>query len=87
MSTLHHNVSVFKLTELGELKCRNLMVEDHGEAAQRAILQDHKNKLNQAAQRLARLVEQLQNTSDKMDVDSEDDTLENEDHETSEQRN
>jgi hypothetical protein len=61
------------------------MVEDHGEAAQRAILQDQKNKLNQAAQRLARLVEQLRNTSD-MEVDSEDDTMEQEDHhETDEQ--
>jgi hypothetical protein len=60
------------------------MVEDHGEAAQRAILQDQKNKLNQAAQRLARLVEQLRNTSD-MEVDSEDDTMEVEDQETDEQ--
>jgi hypothetical protein len=62
------------------------MVEDHGEAAQRAILQDQKNKLNQAAQRLARLVEQLRNTSDmEVDVDSEYDTMENEHHETDEQ--
>jgi hypothetical protein len=60
------------------------MVEDHGEATQRAILQDQKNKLNQAAQRLARLVEQLRNTSD-MEVDSEDDTMEVEDHEADEQ--
>ena len=59
---------------LGELKCRNLMVEDHGEAAQRAILQDKKNKLNQAAQRLAKLVEQLCSTSNNIDLKSEHDT-------------
>lgn len=60
------------------------MVEDHGEAAQRAILQDQKNKLSQAAQRLARLVEQLRNTSD-IEIDSEDDTMEVEDQEADEQ--
>ena len=76
-----------KLTVLGELKCRNLMVEDHGEAAQRAVLQDQKSKLNQAAERLARLVEQLQSTSNGVDPDSEDDTMEDEDNQTDGQPN
>jgi uncharacterized protein YlxW (UPF0749 family) len=39
------------------------MVEDHGEAAQRAALQEEKSKLNHAAERLAKLVEELQSTA------------------------
>jgi hypothetical protein len=76
-----------KLTAVGESKCRNLMVEDHGEAAQRAVLQDQKSKLGQAAERLARLVEQLRSTSNGMDPDSEDDTMEDEDNQTDGQPN
>lgn len=55
------------------------MVEDHGEAAQRAALQEQKMKLKQAAERLAKLVEELETTSNDVDVDvdSEDDTMEN----------
>jgi hypothetical protein len=49
------------------------MVEDHGEATQRAALQNEKQKLNQAAERLAKLVHELQVTSDDEDIESEDD--------------
>ena len=51
------------------------MVEDHGEATQRAALQNEKQKLNQAAERLAKLVHELQVTSDDEDIESEDDTM------------
>lgn len=46
------------------------MVEDHGEAIQRLALQEQKNKLNKAAERLAKLVEELQVTSNGMDIDN-----------------
>ena len=57
------------LTSTGESKCRNLMVEDHGEAEQRTALQEQKNKLNRAADRLAKLVQELQGSSRDMDID------------------
>jgi hypothetical protein len=60
---------IVMLTPIAELKCRNLMVEDHGEAVQRAGLQDQKKKLNQAAERLAKLVEELQVSSNDMGID------------------
>lgn len=52
-----------------ESKCRNLMVEDHGEAEQRTALQEQKNKLNRAADRLAKLVQELRVSSRDMDID------------------
>ena len=45
------------------------MVEDHGEAVQRAALQEQKNKLNHAAERLAKLVRELEGPSSNMDID------------------
>jgi hypothetical protein len=48
-----------ELTISGETVCRNLMVEDHGEAAARAALQDEKKKLQTAADRLEQLVREL----------------------------
>lgn len=45
------------------------MVEDHGEAAQRAALQEERTKLNHAADRLAKLVQEFRDTSGDMDID------------------
>jgi hypothetical protein len=56
------------------MTCRNLMVEDHGEAAQRVALHEEKAKLSRAAERLARLVQDLDITDepeDRMDMDEE----------------
>lgn len=46
------------------------MVEDHGEAAQRAVLHEEKAKLSRAAERLARLVQDL-DISDESHFDPE----------------
>jgi hypothetical protein len=65
-----HNVSPNRTNDItGEIKCRNLMVEDHGEAAQRAALQTEKLKLDHAAERLAKLVAELGINPDAMDMD------------------
>lgn len=45
------------------------MVEDHGEAVQRLALQDQKNKLSRAAERLEKLVEELKDTAHDMNID------------------
>jgi hypothetical protein len=59
------------------------MVEDHGEAAQRAALQDERAKLNHAADRLAKLVQELKDTSGDVDMvlsyEFEDETMASED--------
>jgi hypothetical protein len=45
------------------------MVEDHGEVAQRAALQQERTNLNHAADRLAKLVQEFRDTSGDMDID------------------
>jgi hypothetical protein len=45
------------------------MVEDHGEVAQRAALQEERTKLNHAADRRAKLVQEFKDTSRDMDID------------------
>jgi len=50
------------------------MVEDHGEARQRALLQEEKAKLQQAAARLEQLVEEFGVAPDN-DPDDEDEDM------------
>jgi hypothetical protein len=51
------------LPNIGELECRNLMVEGHSEVARRAALQDERTKLKYAADRPGKLVQELESTS------------------------
>jgi hypothetical protein len=64
------------------------MVEDHGEAAQRAALQEERAKLNHAADRLAKLVQELRDTSGDVDMDLsyefEDETMASDDFQAGE---
>lgn len=57
------------------MRCRMLMIEDHGEASARAALQEEKTKLTQAAARLEQLVEEFAFEPEPEDIVMENDVV------------
>jgi len=59
----------------GEARCRELMVEDRGEARQRASLQEEKRKLTQARERLEKLTREYATPEREQEVEQDENGL------------